>query len=239
MESQDQRKNEKPVRISGTLDAVATYLEREFEYSASDAAKVAALLWLEQESELAKSEGVPKLIANLKSLDEFGGETPRTQGMVVNSRVFLTLEKAKADAYRQIPAELVEQWLSQDSLRTKAIRMLLRVIKIIAPNTRFVPEGLACVCMRAWNYVKRREHIPFQVEDIMPERESPRDTSSRYVCDLTGTDRRQHIGNAVWECKCHTGENYCTLTPGRAEEMLNILVEKDILKEDNGSYAFL
>lgn len=240
MESLDVVKNEKKtVRVSGTLDAVAMYIEREFGLDKGDAEKVATILWLEQENELAEATRTPELNADLKSLREFGDEDTRAQGMVAKSRVFMDLEKTKIFAFQAIPVEVVDALLSTDSLPTKVVKMLLGIVCAVAPNFQLVPEGLSCVCMRAWDYVKRREHIPFQVENVMPGKEFSEDKDSPRTCELTKDDGRQHLGHAAWQCRCHVGENYCTLTPVKAGEMLHALSELGVLEVcGDCSYAF-
>lgn len=230
---------EKSIRVSGTLDAVAMYIEREFKFDQRDAAKVATLLWLEQESELAEATRTPELNADLKSLREFGDEDRRAQGMIAQSRVFMDLEKTKVAALQVLPAEVVDALLSTDGLPTKVLRMLFRIVYAVVPTFQLVPEGLSCVCMRAWDYVKRREHIPFQVVDVMPGREFSREMDSRRTCELTKDDGQQHLGHAAWQCRCHEGENYCTLTPEKAGDMLCALSKMGVLEDfGNGSYAF-
>lgn len=229
----------KMIRVSGTLDAVAMYIEREFGLDKGDATKVATLLWLEQENELAEATRTPELSAALKSLREFGDEDTQVQGMVAKSRVFMNLEKTKIDAFQALPAEVVDALLSTDGLPTKVVRMLLSIVCAVVPNFQLVPEGLSCVCMRAWNYVRRREHIPFQVENVMPGKEFSRDEDSRRTCELTKDDGRQYLGHAAWQCRCHEGENYCTLTPEKAGDMLHVLSELGVIEDcGGGSYAF-
>lgn len=240
METLDVVKNEeKSVRVSGTLDAVAMYIEREFGLDKGDAAKVATILWLEQENKFAEATRTPELNADLKSLQEFGDEDTPAQGMAAKSRVFMDLEKTKIAAFQAIPVEVVDALLSTDGLLTKAVRMLLGIVCAVAPNFQLVPEGLSCVCMRAWDYVKRREHIPFQVENVMPGKEFSEDEDSRRTCELTKGDGRQHLSHAAWQCRCHEGENYCTLTLEKARDMLCALNELGVLEDcGDGSYAF-
>lgn len=227
------------VRVSGTLDAVAMYIERKFGLGKRDAAKVATLLWLERENDLAEASKISELSAGLKSLQEFEDEDMRAQGMVAKSRVFMDLEKAKIDAFKVIPAEVVDALLNTDGLSTKVVRMLFKIICAVVPNLQLVPEGLSCVCMRAWDYVKRREHIPFQVENVMPGKEFSWDKGSRRTCELTEDDGRQHLDYAAWQCQCHRDGNYCTLTCEKAEEMLCALSELGVLEDcGNGRYAF-
>ena len=240
MESYDFAEDKESVRVSGTLDALAMYMEKEYNFTAKDATKVAALLWLEQECEFAETIRIPELHGSLKSLTEFENEDTKAQGMAFNSRIFINLERAKAEAFRAIPLEVVEQLLGIDGLSTKTVRMLLRVIQIALPNIQLVPEGLTCVCMRAWNHVKHQEHVPFRLENVMPELEFPKDQNSQHTCEVTRKDGQQHIGNVIWECLCHRDDNYCTLTTGKAQEMLNVLVQLGVLeKVDNERYAFL
>lgn len=230
---------EKAVRVSGTLDAVAMYIEREFEIKKGEGAKVATILWLEQENELAEATKTPELSADLKSLREFGDENTRAQGMVAQSRVFMNLEKTKMAAYQTIPAEVVDALLSTEGLSTKVVRMLLGIVCAVAPNIQLVPEGLSCVCMRAWDYVKRREHIPFQVENVIPGKEFSQNEGSQRTCELTEGDGRQHLGHAAWQCRCHKKGNYCTLTPEKAAHMLHVLSGLGVLEDcGDGSYAF-
>ncbi len=229
----------KSVRVSGTLDAVAMYIEREFGLDKGDAAKVAIILWLEQENELVEATRTPELNADLKSLREFGDEDTLAQGMVAKSRVCMDLEKTKIAAFQTIPVEVVDALLSTDGLLTKVVRMLLGTVCAVAPNFQLVPKGLSCVCMRAWDYVKMREHIPFQVENVMPGKEFSEDEDSRRTCELTKDDGRQHLGHAAWQCQCHEGENYCTLTPKKAGDMLHALSQLGVLEDcKDGSYAF-
>lgn len=240
MEVQDFPKGTETIRISGTLDAAALYIAKEFGVTASEAVKVATLLWLEQECELAEATKIPKLNVGLKSLAEFGDENTKARGMVANSRVFINLEKAKVEAFRALPIEVVEGLPCRDDVPTMAVKALLHTVCIVASNTTLVKEGLACVCMRAWHHVKGREHILFPISAVMPGKEDSRDGTSCLTCELTQDDGRQHIGNAGWECPCHTGENYCTLTLGQAKNMLDVLVQQGVLEfVGDANYAFL
>lgn len=237
MAAENANQNEEVIHVSGTLDAVAAYIETEFGLNAADSAKAATLLWLEQECELAEAARTPALNIELKSLEDFSDQA---QGMVANSRVFLNLSKMKADVFGALPQELIEDLLCKSEIKTIVIKALLHIVTCSSSNAVLIREGLACVCMRAWNYVKGREHIPFQVEAVMPSKEFPHDLQSPLVCDLTQDDGTQRMNVAKWECPHHKEGNYCVLTPERAREMLNVLVEQGVLEYvDNDSYAFL
>lgn len=240
MEIIDGVKDEKKlVRVSGTLDAVAMYIEKEFGLDRGDANKVATILWLEQENEHAEATRTPELSADLKSLKEFGEGNTRAKGMVAQSRLFLNLDKVKIDAYKAIPMEIVNALFSTDKLFTKVVKMILVSAYAIASNSQVVPDGLLCVCMRAWNYVKMREHIPFQVTNVMSNKEFSQDEGSRLTCELTDDNGQQHLGHASWQCPYHMDGNYCTLTPEKAGDMLRALSDLDILEDcGDGSYAF-
>jgi len=229
--------DEEANRVSGTLDAIAAYIETEFGFSATDSAKVATLLWLEQENKFAEDARIPAMNISLKSLEEFDG---RAQGMVANSRVSFNVGKAKSEVFRALPMEILEAILSKSEIETIVVKALLRNLVRVAPCVNLVRDGLACVCMRAWHYVKGREHIPFQVNAVMPAKEFSRAPESPMTCEFTQDDGLQRLGAAKWECPHHKEGNYCNLTTGRAREMLNALVEQGVLESvGDDSYAFL
>lgn len=216
-------------RVSGTLDAVAAYIAKEYGLSALDAAKVTTLLWLGQECERADAIKSPELNVGLKSLTDFGGEGSKAQGMAVGLRIFVNVNEAAAMALKSIPAEILEDILLHAGIDAITIKLLLRVAGIFIANTTVVSDGLACVCMRAWRYVRKQKHIPFQAKDIMPNREYPQDGSSSLICDLTQDDGRQRLGAANWQCPYHRGENYCCLTTEMIGTMLDVLEQQGIL----------
>lgn len=216
-------------RVSVASDAVAAYIAKEFDLNALDAAKVATLLLLEQECERANTGESPELEVGLKSFADFVGEGSKAQGMVANSRVFINVNKATVAALALIPAEIVEDMLLQSKLDKITVKVLVRVAGILKKTTTFIADGLVCVCMRAWRYVKKQKHIPFQVKDVMPGREYPQDETSCLVCELTQDDGRQRLGHAHWQCPCHKDGNYCRLNPEMARQMLDVLEQQGVL----------
>lgn len=228
------------IRINGTLDAIAYYMTKEWGYAPEEAAKVTALLWLEQVAN--DDSGSPLVSASTPGLklEDFAIEGQPAKGMVSTSRAALNFSKADADIRKLIPSE-VAQWLtSNDHWSIRLGRSVLHLLLAVLPNFQLIPDGLACVCMRAWICVGEKSHVPFQVEQIMPSRESSQDENSRLVCDLMGDDGRAHIGHASWECPSHKEGNYCVLTREAAISMLNKLVELSVLKKvDDQTSAFL
>lgn len=222
-------KRDETDRVSGTLDAVAAYITREFGLSTLDAAKVSTLLMLEQECEIADAAKSSELNVGLKSLTDFVDEGSKAQGMVANSRFFFNVNRASAVVLASIPAEIVEDILLQSKIDKITIKVLLRVANIFKNNAAVIPDGLACVCMRAWRYVKKQKHIPFQTKDVMPCREDSRNETSRLVCELTQDDGRQRLGNAIWQCPYHKDGNYCRLTSGMVGQMLEVLEQQGVL----------
>ena len=231
-------------RVSGTLDAVAAYIEKEFGLSALDAAKVSTLLWLEQECEIADAEKSSELNVGLKSLTDFGDEGSKAQGMVANSRLFININRAMVTALASIPAEIVEDLLLQSEIDKITVKVLLRVAHSFKKSSAVIPDGLVCVCMRAWRYIKKQKHVPFQAKDVMPCKEDSRKETSRLVCELTQDDGRQRLGKARWQCPYYEDVNYCRVTPERVEQMLDILEQQGILvaqgtSESPGSKSYL
>lgn len=232
--------------LSGTLDAMAAYIAEKFGLSLLDAAKVSTLLWLEQECEFSDPAQNSELNVELKSLTDFGDESTKARGMVADSRVFINVNQIISKGLASIPAEIVEDMLLQEEIDKITVKLLLRIARSFEENITVIPEGLACVCMRAWRYVKKQKHIPFQARDVMPGRENPQDENSRPVCELTQDDGRQGLGTAKWQCPHHKDGNYCLLTPERVEQMLDVLEQKGVLvtqspseSPDGKRYLFL
>lgn len=241
-----EEKQEEIDRISGTLDAVAAYIKQKYDLNSLDSAKVATLLWLEQECDLADAAKSPELDIELRNLADFGSETSNTRGMVANSRVFINLNKTMAEALNQLPAEIVEDVLLRNEIDTVTVKLLIRTAYIFRKNVTVIPAGLACVCMRAWRCVHKQKHIPFQAKDVMPGKEHPGADTSRLVCELTQDDGRQRLGHANWQCPYHKDGNYCNLTPAKEKEILNILEQEGVLvsqymfgSSEEKSYLFL
>lgn len=231
------KRDEEIICVSGTLDAIAEYIKTEFSFNTTDSAKAATLLWLERECELAETARIPAINIGLKSLEEFGD---KAQGMVANSRVYINVDKVKVEVFRALPLEILNDILGKSEIKTIAIKTLLRNIARVASHATLVKEGLACVCLRTWLYVKGREHISFQVDAAMPTREFSRDPDSPMTCEFTQDDGKQHIDAAKWECPFHKEGNYCTLTSDKVKDILAVLVEQGILERvGDNSYAFL
>ncbi len=227
--AEENEKREETIRVSGTLDAISAYIVQKLGLDPLDAAKAATLLWLEQECECADLAKNSELNVGLKSLREFGDNGEKAQGMVADSRVFISAEGAMVMALASIPAQIVEDILCQSEIDQTAVKILFKVANIIRKNGTVIPDSLACVCMRAWRCVKRQVHIPFHVDDVMPGREYPRDEASGLVCDLTQDDGRQRLKAAKWSCPYHRDGNHCCLTPALAGQMLDVLEQQGVL----------
>lgn len=233
----ESRQDSEVIRVSGTLDAIAEYVAKEFEFSYTEGAKVVTLLWLEQECELAESARVPEINIALKSLDEFD---ERAKGMVGNSRIFMNIDRIKAKACRAIPYELVEGMLCETKIKISMISVLLKIIVIAEQETLFIKDGLACVCMKAWQHVRGHEQVPFSINAVMPEQEFERAGTGDNTCQFTREDGRQYLKNAKWECPYHKEGNYCCLSHDRVAEILNCLVQQGVLRSlGNDEYVFL
>lgn len=240
-EKSDTVENTESVPVSGTLDAIAYYMQDEWRFTPEEADKAAATLWLEQECARIEAGAsvqmslLPKLyLDGIKTLD------PKAQGMVANSRLFCNVDKMSTEIFAAIPWEVIAALVSNNR-SASFTKSLLKFLRIASENVKLVPKGLACVCMRAWTYVEGKKRIPFFPSDILPERETHSDETSPFVCDLAEDDGREHSGRASWECKSHDRDkNYCQLSEEKAKEMLNALADLGVLKdEDDGSFFFL
>lgn len=233
--------NEKKIRIAGTLDAIAMYLEKTFDFSSQEATKVTTLLWLEQEIDLAEGAKTSELNVGIRSLQEFEDDDIKAKGMIGNSRFFMNIELGKVKALRLVPVQAVEWILSEGSFPVKIVKAMLglAVNAIMESNPQLISDGVSCICMRAWHFVAGKTHVGFKAGDIMPDREVVTDENRPFVCELTDDDGRQSLGNAKWKCPFHKGDNYCNLTCRQAEDILILLRKQGILEDmGDGRYAF-
>ncbi len=231
---------EAPVPVSGTPEAVAFYIQQEWGFTPKEAAKAVSVLWLEQECNRVGIDipSFPNSLPKLR-LEDFSDHERKAQGMVTDSRIFLNLNKASAKLFAAVP-DVVIDWLLTGEWKLPLLKSALMLLVKLRSDIQLVPEGLACVCMRAWKRVNGKVNIPFKAEDICPCHENPRDINSPLVCDLTAEDNRAHLGRASWECHCHNENNYCTLTLEKISGMLVDLEKRGILRsEDNSTYIFL
>ena len=143
-------------KVSGTLDAIALYIAQQYGLTKSEAAKAAALMWLEHECDLAEKSDERKINGNLKSLSDFEEEEGQpAQGMVFQSRVFLNVSKLSAEALKEIPSLLVEELLSSDGPAVKIVRMICKCALSAKSALKYVPEGNVSIAIRTFLFLQK------------------------------------------------------------------------------------
>lgn len=237
------RADDTSVEISGTLDAISLYVAKNYGLSQNSANKATTLIWLEQECDLARELNEHEINGSLKSLSEFDSRPEDgypAQGMVFNSRVFLSVSKLKAEAYCFIPSMLIDFLLGSEKLSVKVVKLICSCVLAVMSAKKVVPDGLSCVCLRAWNSTNGEKNIPFYSKNLLPLHERADDKSSPFVCEFTQDDGTQRIGHASFDCPFHSQENYCKIDEEKVRAILATLEELNIIEKHGvDGYRFL
>lgn len=233
-------KTEEVVRISGTLDAVASYIKSEYEISHRCAVKISLLLLMEQEAEFSEGGDSNFSKFSKESIESFYDDSFKSKGMIGSTRVFFNITNIKVELMHAIPEFILEWLINHDNTDILKVKAFFLILKTLVKNAQLIKDEHVCVCCKAWDIARKNQNKQFCIDDLFPEADTI-GKITEYNCPYAQEDGTQKKKLSRWKCVFYKNGNYCDLTKFKLKCILETLEKLQVIEsvEENRRYCFL